>query len=236
MADAAASAGSLWQPSDGRFTDYLKGKAGELWVAATEHPMTDAIAAGTVPLDKMRRYLIHDHKFIDAFSVLLASALASAPTLEDRIPGAQFLALILGPENTYFERSFEKLGVTKEQRATPAVPVAADFIALMRAAAKSSFGEQLAVLVVAEWSYLSWGERVHPNRAADLPFYFGEWIDLHSGEYFTSVVEYLRGMLDREAETLSPSAAEKVETRFLEAVRLERDFWNMAWEDGGAEQ
>ena len=94
MAAATATVDRLWQPTDGRFTDYLKSKAGDLWVAATEHPMTDAIASGTVPLDKMRHYLIHDHKFIDAFSVLLASALASAPTLEDRIPGAQFLAKI----------------------------------------------------------------------------------------------------------------------------------------------
>jgi thiaminase len=29
----------------------------------------------------MHRYLVQDHKFIDAFSVLLASAIAHAPTL-----------------------------------------------------------------------------------------------------------------------------------------------------------
>ena len=41
---------------------------------------------------------------------------AAAPTLADRIPGCQFLALITGRENTYFERSFAALGVDEATR------------------------------------------------------------------------------------------------------------------------
>ena len=47
---------------------------------------------------------------------------AAAPTLEDRIPGCQFLALITGKENTYFERSFEALGVPAERRQVAFTP------------------------------------------------------------------------------------------------------------------
>jgi thiaminase/transcriptional activator TenA len=41
--------------------------------------------------------------------VLLVSIIAKAQCLEDRIPGCQFLAMITGTENTYFERSFKAL-------------------------------------------------------------------------------------------------------------------------------
>ena len=46
---------------------------------------------------------------MDAFIILLASVISNARSLEDRIPGCQFLAHISGAENTYFERYFLKL-------------------------------------------------------------------------------------------------------------------------------
>ena len=90
------------------FSERLRAEAGEAWTAVVEHPFTDALAQGTdMDEDAMRYYLIQDHRFLDDFVVLLASMVAAAPTLQDRIPGCQFLALITGKENTYFERSFE---------------------------------------------------------------------------------------------------------------------------------
>jgi thiaminase/transcriptional activator TenA len=44
------------------------------------------------------------------FVVLLAAIITNARTLDDMIPLFQFLALITGKENTYFERSFVALG------------------------------------------------------------------------------------------------------------------------------
>ena len=82
--------------------------------------------------------------------VLLASIIAKAKTLEDRIPGCQFLALITGKENTYFERSFDALGVSAEDRASvPDAPCTTGFCNLMRSvAATGSLAEMLAVIVV----------------------------------------------------------------------------------------
>jgi thiaminase/transcriptional activator TenA len=69
----------------------------------------------------MRRYLIQDHRFVDTFVVLLASMIARAPTLKDRIPGCQFLGLVTGKENNYFERSLAALGIDGE--ASKAAPM-----------------------------------------------------------------------------------------------------------------
>ena len=142
-----------------RFTDELRALAGSKWDAVVEHRFTDELAAGTIADGVLARYLIQDHRFLDAFVVLLSSMIAAAPTLADRIPGCQFLALITGRENTYFERSFEALGVDKAAREdTPNAPPTSAFDSLMREAAKASYPEMLAVLVVAEWR-CSWAHR-----------------------------------------------------------------------------
>lgn len=88
----------------------------------------------------LKKYLIQDHRFLDAFVVLLASAIANARCLDDRIPGCQFLALITGKENTYFERCFDKMGISEEDRKVPDEVVTVKFVNLMKEAAKGTLG------------------------------------------------------------------------------------------------
>ena len=80
------------------------------------HKFTKELAAGSIDRTVLKRYLIQDHRFLDAFVILLASIIANARTLDDRIPGCLFLATITGKENTYFERSFQALGVSNIER------------------------------------------------------------------------------------------------------------------------
>lgn len=178
----------------------------------------------------LKKYLIQDHRFLDAFVVLLAGIIANARNLEDRIPGCQFLAVITGKENTYFNRSFEKLGCSEEERANaPDAAVTVGFCNLMREmASHGTLGEMLSVIVVAEWSYQSWGEKVLPNTNRD-DFTTYEWVDLHSGPYFAEVVSYLRRLLDKEGELLDDGKKSKCEAAFLRAIQLEEDFFEMAY-------
>jgi thiaminase/transcriptional activator TenA len=140
------------------------------------------------------------------------------------------LAVITGTENTYFERSFKALGVTNEERErTPNAKVTTDFCELMQTVAKNgSLAEMLAVIVVCEWSYRCWGERVMASTVRT-DFYLYEWVDLHSGDYFTSVVDYLRRLLDQEGERMDNAGRQACESRFLEAVQLEEDFFDHAY-------
>jgi thiaminase/transcriptional activator TenA len=214
-----------------RFTDELKMSVGETWNAVVRHPFTDALVDETLPPDKLARYLIQDHRFIDSFVVLLASAVANAPTLADRIPGCQFLALVTGPENTYFERSFEALGVGEAMRAEmPDAEATVAFKALMlEVAASGRYARMLAVLTVAEWSYLSWADRVKDRNP--VAFWHAEWIELHSGTYFESVVAWLRDQLDRAGPALSAMERDVVFRDFARAVELEKAFFDHAWGD-----
>jgi thiaminase/transcriptional activator TenA len=125
-----------------RFTDELREAAGDQWQRVIAHRFTAELASGDIDRTVLKRYLIQDHLFLDAFVVLLASIVAKAPTLEDRIPGCQFLGMVTSQENTYFERAFDKLGVTLEERqSTPTHPVTTKFIHQMRNTAENgTFG------------------------------------------------------------------------------------------------
>ena len=56
-----------------------------------------------------------------------------------------------------------------------------------------------------------------------------EWVDLHSGKYFASVIEYLRGLLDKEGTLIDEDEKIKVKNRFLQAVQCEEDFFDYAY-------
>ena len=151
---------------------------------------------------------------------------AHAPSLADAVPGAQFLGLICGPENTYFLRSLEALKVPSTAKPAPETIA---FQKLMdHARASGRYEIMLSVLVVAEWIYLDWATPFE-DRADDLPFWFGEWITLHSGEGFTQVVSYLRGQLDIVWDTLDDAARAEVTATFKKAVYLERAFFDASW-------
>lgn len=88
----------------------------------------------------------------------------------------------------------------------------------------------LAVLVVCEWSYLSWAEEVQKTDVVkSTNEIHTEWIDLHCGEYFTSVVEYLRNLLDKEGKLSGDTEKETYKKTFLETVALEEEFFDNAY-------
>mmetsp|Transcript_66007 Transcript_66007/g.154450 ORF Transcript_66007/g.154450 Transcript_66007/m.154450 type:complete len:221 (+) Transcript_66007:65-727(+) len=211
------------------FSEELRQAAGEQWDRVINHRWTKELASGTLDLKVMRRYLIQDHRFLDAFVVLLSSMIAHAKSLEDRIPGCQFLALITGKENTYFERCFQELPrCTEADRSKiPNAACTRGFDQLMRDAAKSgSLGEMLSVLIVCEWSYLSWSKIVDKDAKRE-NFVLFEWIDLHTS--LEDVVAYLRRLLDEEGQRLDAEGRERCKARFLQAVQLEEDFFENAY-------
>lgn len=212
-----------------RATDQLRSQTSLDWDAATDHAFCRELANGTLPVEKMKWYLAQDYKFIDRFVRLLATAIAHAPTLAASIPAAQFLAVITGPENTYFLRSFEALNMTPEEQNPPTAPSTLAFQNLMHEAQASGRYEQmLAVLVVAEWSYLTWASR-YLDYSSELPFWFSEWIDLHCGDGFESVVEYLRHQLDLVWNDLSDQRKTDATDMFARAVKCERDFFDASY-------
>jgi thiaminase/transcriptional activator TenA len=212
-----------------RASERLRRAAEPDWRAAVEHRFVHELAAGTVDPAVMRRYLVQDYQFVDAFVVLLGAAIQAAPGFAPRVELGRFLGLVVSAENTYFQRSFDALGVPAEARVRPALAApTADFRALMaEAAASGDYGAMVAVLTVAEWLYLDWAAPL-VGREPDW-FVLREWIELHSGEGFEAWVAFLRGELDRAFEAGDAAARDRIASRFRRAVALERAFFDAAY-------
>ncbi len=209
-----------------RFSETLRQASEPLWSQATEHRFVRELLSGTVSDAVMARYLIQDHRFLDAFLTLLGAAVATTDSFEARLRFGRFIGMVSGEENTYFLRAFEALGVTaaeREQR--PDTQATAGFKAIMRdAAATRSYAAALAVLNVAEWLYLDWATKA----TAPLPqnFVHAEWISLHDNPDFRDFVAFLRAELDR----VGPAEEALSRDFFLRAVALELAFFDSAYE------
>ncbi|NUR91869.1 MAG: TenA family protein [Nonomuraea sp.] len=208
--------------TDESFSEWLRQRCEPEWTAVVTHPFAMAITTGTAD---MRRYLEQDFLFVDSFTALLGAAVAAADSFEARVPYGTFLGQVATTEEkTYFHRALEALGGRTD--AAPE-PVTAAFAGLMdEARASQDYPLIVAVLCVAEWSYLGWASRA-PQPLPD-GFVHREWIDLHEGPEFRAWVGFLRGELDRLAEGMDERRRERVLAVFRRAVELERAFFDMA--------
>lgn len=213
-----------------RFTDWLRELSEPFWTQAVEHRFTDELADGTLSDTVFRGYLVQDYSFVDRFVSLIGFAIGMAPTLPERIRLTRFLAGVTSDENTYFERSFDALNVPEKDRTDPPLKAPTrGFHRLMREASEvGGYEEILAVLVVAEWLYFSWADRVKDKSPAK--FYHAEWISLHVGDEFHAFVEWLRDQLDQHGPHLSEARRSTVVRLFRRAVRLEKEFFDAAHE------
>jgi thiaminase/transcriptional activator TenA len=215
---------------DGRFTDWLKERAGDDWWCATEHPFTVAIGDDTMPDSAYAPYVIQDRHFVDAFTSVIGFTLAKAPHLTIQRRLARFIAGEINEDADFFQRTFAALGISPETAvAAPASEATQAMNALMLGAAREGdYADGLVCIVAAEWVYLTWGLREarkpRPKRA-----YIAEWIDLHAVPDFEAFVTWLRGEMDTAGKALPEARQEELAQRFARLCALEAAFFDYAW-------
>ncbi|RDW12526.1 TenA family transcriptional regulator [Paracoccus thiocyanatus] len=207
------------------FFETLRRECAAQWSAAVGHRFVRELCDGSIADAAMARYLVQDHRFLDAFLTLLGAAIASADRFESRLRFGRFAGMISGEENDYFLRAFAALEISEAERvAIPDSAPMAGFQALMReAAATRSYPAVLAVLNVAEGLYLDWAMRA--PKPLPKNFVHAEWITLHDNPVFRDFVGFLRDELDR----VGPQAADQARDFFRRAVTLELAFFEDAY-------
>ena len=217
-----------------RFSDWLRARAAPAWAQAVGHRFTRELADDTLPDAVYARYLVQDYVFIDTLARLLGHGVASAPEMAAMSRLAGFLAALTSAENDYFLRAFEALGVAEAVwSAAEPDPVIARFGEVMLGAAPGyakpggGYPEILAVLLPAEWIYLSWA-MAHKDAAPER-FYLAEWISLHTLPEFEAFVAWLREEIDRHGPPLAPERQERLAALFTEIAELEVAFFDAAY-------
>lgn len=209
-----------------RFSEHLRAGTEPAWTQAVQHRFVQELCSGRIADAAMARYLVQDHRFIDAFVTLLGAAIASADSFEARLRLGRFAGMVCSEENDYFLRAFAALGVDASTRANaPDAAPTAGFKSLMReAAATRSYAAALAVLNVAEGLYLDWATRAPQPRPGN--FVHAEWISLHDNPFFAGFVGFLRDELDR----VGPGEAALARDFFQRAVALELAFFDAVYD------
>ena len=207
------------------FSKQLRMASEPHWSEAISHRFVNELLAGSVADSVMSRYLIQDHRFIDNFLILLGAALSSADRFASRVVLGRFIGMISSDENDYFLRAFNSLGVTEAERMEqPDGEPTKGLNAIMReAVGTGSYAAALSVLAVAEGIYMDWGLRA--TRPYPENFVHTEWITLHNSPYFCGFVTFLRSELDR----VGPENAELCRDYFIRTVRLEKAFFDDAY-------
>jgi len=214
---------------DARFTDWLRERSEPDWTDATGHRFVRELDEGTLDDAVFRRYLVQDYAFVGTLVGAFGHAVGGAPTMAAKARLSGFLGTLTDEEDDYFERSFDALGVPEADREDPerAEVTEAFEDLLVRAAHGGGYEETLAVLVPAEWVYLTWASSVSGSPEA---FYLREWVDLHDAPAFESFVGWLRGELDEYGPALSGRRRRRVDRLFRRTVSLEVAFFDMAYE------
>lgn len=215
-----------------RFIDALRDGAAPHWQAAVEHRFVRDLAADDLDDAVFRQYLLQDYAFIGDLVSLVAFAVAYAPDMEAQKTLSGFLGVLTGDENTYFQRSFDALGleISGPEAVEPA-DVTRQFAALIReAAAARDWGPVMAVLLAAEWSYLAWATAA-ARSGAPRPgrFYLAEWIDLHAIEPFAEFVAWLQVRVDDLGGAAGAAERGRLMDFFRRTMALEAAFYDQAY-------
>ena len=212
-----------------RFTDWLRERTGAAWAGATSHRFVDELAQGTLPNEAFRRYLIQDYAFIETLVTVVGYAVAHAPGMDAKKVWSGFLGVLTSDENDYFQRSFEALDVPVELQTDVSLSPVTDALrtAMLDAATAGTYADVLAVIVPAEWIYLTWARERRDSQPRQA--YFSEWIELHAIPEFEAFVDWLRGQLDEVGPMLGDDVRDRIERRFSEIVDLEIRFFEQAY-------
>ena len=221
--------------ANARFSDWLRDRAEPDWTRMVNHRFMQDIATDSLPPDVLLRYLIYEHGFVETAVTIFGYALVKAPTIVEQGKIVETLRGLTTDQLAYFDRAFERLGVSAEQRASTVSPagVLALRDGMLSLAAHSTYEEIIAGMAAAEWMYLTWSQaayRRHPSHPV-----CAEWIALHVDPQFAGQVDWLREQLDRLGPLLAPIRQQQVAAAFHRTLVLEIGFHHAPYAEGSGE-
>lgn len=215
-----------------RFCEWLRYSAEPDWTRMVGHRFTQDMATDSLPPDAMLRYLVYEHGFVETAVTIFGYALVKAPTITEQVKLVETLRSLTTDQLAYFDRVFERLGVSAEQRASTVTPlgVLAFREGMLSLAAHGTYEEIIAGMAAAEWMYLTWSQAApqrHPSHSV-----CAEWVALHVDPQFAGQVAWLLEQLDRLGPSLPLSRQQKLAAAFHRTLVLEIGFHDAPYAEG----
>ena len=213
------------------FMEEIEQRSLPLREAILAHPFVVGVGRGDLPVEKFKFYVAQDYVYLIDYSRALALAVTRAPELDVMAWFAGLLNETLNTEMALHLSYCAEFGIsTEELEATQAAPTTVAYTGfLLKTAAQGSFGELVAALVPCGWGYWEIGERLaRRGPPADAPLY-AQWIGMYSSDEFRDLALYLRTLAGRLGDAASPAERAAMEAAYVTSLRLEYQFWEMAY-------
>ncbi len=214
-----------------RFSDELRQRAASTWDKEKAHPFVTGIGDGTLPLDNFRYYMRQDYVFLIEFCRAISLAVAKARTLEDMGWFAQMIHETLNMEMALHVSFCADFDITEEELlATYPSPTTWAYTRhMINTAHQGTVGETAAVILPCSWGYSEIGQALYAQGTPkDQPLYT-RWIETYNSQEFADIADWLRGFVDKHAETAGTSEKGAMERAFRISSQYEYMFWDAAW-------
>lgn len=192
----------------------------EAWQNATVHPFLQQCQEGTIKPAQFNTWLVQDALFVREFTRMAARLLSVAPF-------SHFDTLLSGlgaikDELLWFQSKADERGL---DLSTSPQPTCQQYCEFMRGVADESYAVQAVAFWAIELAYNQGWQRHSPMAGA-----YMEFADRWGNEGFTDYVKVLEAQADSALAAASEAEWAKAKEAFLTVARLEKDFWQMAYE------
>lgn len=227
----------------GHIIDDLLEKYEETYQKAITHLLTNELCEGTLPDFKLFTYLTQDLKFFQLGMNVFGKALAYCDNTDSAITLSKQIGFIANDENNYFDNCLCQLRETSKPQLeqhcskmllgpdSPVLPEVEEYLEYLKHLAHESLSyvEIITFMYLMEQVYLGWANfhLLKGNVREDLPYKHKEWIVLHSGDKFSSWVEFLKSEVNRAV--ISQDDCSQCEETFLKALNLELAFFESCY-------
>ncbi|MCH8987651.1 MAG: thiaminase II [Chloroflexi bacterium] len=199
--------------------------------AILAHPFVTGVGDGTLPVEKFKYYVAQDYAYLVDYSRALALASARAPRLDDMSWFAGLLDETLNVEMALHRSYCEEFGISaRELEATVASPTTVAYTSfLLKTAHQGSFGELVASLLPCQWGYWEIGDHLAKRGLPQNAPLYAKWIEMYTSEEFAALAHHIRDMAGRIGDEAGPAERDAMGQAYLTSVRLEHQFWDMAY-------
>ncbi|KAB0588658.1 thiaminase II [Comamonas kerstersii] len=217
------------QHHTGSFCDQAWERNLLLFQATLDLPFNRELAAGTLPRDVFRHYMIQDAHYLVAFGRALAAAAAKADDADGVVQFAAAAQEAVVAERELHHSFMREYAITPEEFAsTPLSPTCHHYCHFLQSVAWSrSYPVALAALLPCFWIYAEVGVDLQKRTAAGNPYQ--SWIDTYGGEDFHAHVHAVRNTIDAVAAQADTRTLAEMHAAYTDAARLEWMFWDSAY-------
>ena len=215
------------------FTQDLWAETADLQETIRTMPFNTELAAGTLPAETFRGYIIQDAHYLEGFARALALSAASAPDADSIAQLAGSANGAIAVERQLHNEYMSLYGVSEDDfTSTPPSRACDHYVSfLVRSAAIAPFPVAVVALLPCFWIYQRVGVSVHAEAAADHPY--RAWIDTYASDDFAVAVQAMLDLADRLASDSGEQIRQAMRAAFIRSSWHEWMFWESAYRQEG---